>query len=81
MQKPLQQESISCGSVPGSGKLRRKHGKDEDQEGKTGKVNVIVCRNFNRALRYRIKILRIALYKSKPDEIKIEKMKNEKSKN
>jgi hypothetical protein len=52
--------------------------KMKSKDSETDKVDVIIYRNFEKTMSYGIKIFRVPLHKSKLDEIKIKKMKDEK---
>jgi hypothetical protein len=47
---------------------------------KTGKVYIIICRDFEKIVGYGIEILRIAPDNTQPHEVKVEKMKHKKCK-
>jgi hypothetical protein len=54
--------------------------KVKSQQGKTGEINKIICRNLKQAVSYRIKIFRVPFNYSKFYKIEIEPVKDEKSK-
>jgi hypothetical protein len=53
--------------------------KMKPQKSKTDKINIIVSRNFEEPMSNCIKIFRISLHETKPDEIKIKEMQHKKS--
>lgn len=52
----------------------------EPEQNETGEVYVIICRYFKKSMSRGIEIFRIARDQSKPDKIKIKKMKDKEGK-
>ena len=50
----------------------------EPKQGKTGKINIIICRDLKKVMGNRVKIFRISCNQSKLDKVKVKEMKDKK---
>ena len=55
--------------------------KMQSEKNETQEINIIVCRYSEKLMRHFIKIIRIPIHKSKPDEVKVEEVKNKEGTN